>query len=78
MAPGAFKKNIVSMSVLSKVCYAVFFISSIVAVVYAMVMIWGERGGENAWKSLGTALIFLIASLLILVANNIMSRNKWS
>ena len=36
-----------------------------------------DRGGENAWKSPGTALICLLASLLTLVANNILARNKW-
>ena len=65
------------MSILSRACYAVFFVSTTISVLFAMVMIWGDRGGENAWKSLGTALIFLVASLLILVANNILARNKW-
>lgn len=65
------------MSALSKICYAIFFASTLVSIVYAMVMIWGERTGENAWKSLGTALVFLVASLLVLAANNIMAKNKW-
>jgi len=65
------------LSIVSRICYAVFLISTAVAVVFAMVMIWGDRGGENAWKSLGTALIFVLASLLTLVANNILARNKW-
>ena len=77
MTPEHLHKKTLSMSILSRVCYAVFFISTLIAVVFGMVMIWGDRGGENAWKSLGTALIFLVASLLILVANNILARNKW-
>jgi uncharacterized BrkB/YihY/UPF0761 family membrane protein len=77
LAPERLNKKVLSMSILSRVCYAVFFISTVTAVVYGMVMIWGDRGGENAWKSLGTALIFLFASLLILVANNILAKNKW-
>ncbi len=77
MTPEHLHKRVLSMSILSRVCYAVFFVSTMIAVVFAMVMIWGDRGGENAWKSLGTALIFLLASLLTLVANNILAKNKW-
>ena len=77
MTPEYLRRKVLSVSILSRVCYAVFFISTLTAVVFAMVMIWGDRGGENAWKSLGTALIFLLASLLTLVANNILARNKW-
>jgi len=77
LTPEYLRKNVLSMNILSRICYAVLFTSSMVAVVFSMVMIWGERTGENAWKSLGTALIFLLASLLILVANNILARNKW-
>lgn len=67
----------VSVGLLSKICYAVLFISTVVAVIYALVMIWGERTGENAWKSLGTALVFVISSMIILVANNIMAKREW-
>ena len=77
MTPEHLHKKVLSMSILSRICYAVFFVSTVIAVVFAMVMIWGDRGGENAWKSLDTALIFLVASLLFLVANNILARNKW-
>jgi len=77
LTPEYLRKKVLSVSILSRVCYAVFFNSTLTAVVFAMVMIWGDRGGENAWKSLGTALIFLLASLLTLVANNILARNKW-
>ena len=77
MTPEHLNKRVLSVSILSRICYAVFFISTVIAVVFGMVMIWSDRGGENAWKSLGTALIFLLASLLILVANNILAKNKW-
>ena len=77
MTPERLHKKVLSMNILSRICYAVFFVSTVIAVVFAMVMIWGERGGENAWKSLGTALIFLVASLLTLTANNILAKNKW-
>lgn len=70
-------KQTVSAEVVSKICYAILFISTMVTVIYALVIMWGDKTGENALKSLGTALVFVFGSLVILVANNIMVKRKW-
>lgn len=71
------KKQTISVQLVSKLCYAILFVSTVVSVIYALVIMWGDRTGENAMKSFATALVFVFASLLILVGNNIMVKRGW-
>jgi len=51
---------------ITRVCFPIFCISTILAVILAIVAIWSSPASESLWKLFGSAVVFVLASALTL------------
>ncbi len=68
----------IEFSKIDKTCYVVSLLSVLTGVATGILLLWGPKDSELAWKLLGTSIILFVGSIFTLQLNRLMRGSRKS